>query len=213
MGSVFFLMACVLSGCASTPVRPAQEGFDLGSHRLTVYWLAREGKRRRHVALYRKNRRLAWVSRRFAKALRLQGSGRLRDGRLVQYAGSCQPASDRCLVVRQIDRRLFPMGVGASGMPLSPFRSVAVDTRRIPLGTRLYIPALRRLLRKAGVPHHGCFIADDRGGRIKGSRLDLFVGNKALFQRYLAKRMPRYVRMYTRHPRCERLPRKTVARR
>jgi len=117
------------------------------------------------------------------------------------------------MVVRQIDRRLFPMGVGASGMPLAPFRSVAVDTTRIPLGTRLYIPAVRRLLRNAGVPHHGCFLADDRGGRIKGARIDLFVGNRALFERYLAKRMPRDVRVYTRHPRCERLPERSVAKR
>ncbi|MCK6511573.1 hypothetical protein L6R29_16570 [Myxococcota bacterium] len=213
MGAVMFLVACALSGCATTPPVRQQEGLDLGSHRLTVYWLAQETKRRRQVALYKQNRRWMWVSQRFASSLRIQGTGRLRDGRLVQYAGPCRPSGDRCMVVRQIDRRLFPMGVGASGMPLAAFRSVAVDTARIPLGTRLYIPAVRRLLRKAGVPHHGCFLADDRGGRIKGARIDLFVGNRALFERYLGERMPRDVRVYTRHPRCERLPERSVAKR
>ena len=193
-----------LTGCVSVPTKTPI--VDLGEHRLTVYWLVKEREAGREVALYQGKKRISRVSRRFARALRMQGSGRLRDGRLVQYAGACPHASKGCMVIRLIDRRLFPMGVGASGLPLSPLRSVAVDTRRIPLGTRLYIPALQEILRRGGVPHHGCFIADDRGGRITGGRLDLFAGNRGLYARYLEGKMPKYARVFTRHPQCERLP-------
>jgi len=63
---------------------------------------------------------------------------------------------------------------GALGVPLTPMRSLAVDTRYIPLGTMAYV----------AVPHplddtkiEQVFIAQDRGGAINGGiRADIFAG-------------------------------------
>lgn len=63
---------------------------------------------------------------------------------------------------------------GALGVPLTPMRSLAVDTRYIPLGTMTYVE----------VPHPlnddtiaQVFIAQDKGGAINGGiRADIFAG-------------------------------------
>ena len=74
-----------------------------------------------------------------------------------------------------------PFGDGAGGFQVVPFRSVAVDTRLIPLGTVLYVPAARGTAitlpsgRKA--VHDGYFFASDRGGGIRDNHIDVFAGN------------------------------------
>lgn len=74
-----------------------------------------------------------------------------------------------------------PFGDGAGGFQVVPFRSVAVDTRLIPLGTVLYVPAARGVAitlpsgRKA--VHDGYFFASDRGGGIRDNHIDVFVGH------------------------------------
>lgn len=73
-----------------------------------------------------------------------------------------------------------PFGDGAGGFQIVPFRSIAVDTRLIPLGTVLYVPAARGVAitlpsgRKA--VHDGYFFASDRGGGIRDNHVDVFVG-------------------------------------
>jgi hypothetical protein len=51
-------------------------------------------------------------------------------------------------------------------LPLKPYRSVAVDTRLIPAGSRVYIPAYRHV-------DGGWFVAQDTGGGIIGRHLDV----------------------------------------
>jgi 3D (Asp-Asp-Asp) domain-containing protein len=74
-----------------------------------------------------------------------------------------------------------PFGDGAGGFQVVPFRSIAVDTRLIPLGSVLYIPAARGAVitlpsgRKA--VHDGYFFASDRGGAIKDNHIDVFAGS------------------------------------
>jgi 3D (Asp-Asp-Asp) domain-containing protein len=76
-----------------------------------------------------------------------------------------------------------PFGDGAGGYQVVPFRSLAVDTKVIPLGTVLFIPAARGVEitlpsgRKAR--HDGYFFASDRGGGIKDNHVDVFVGHWA----------------------------------
>lgn len=123
---------------------------------------------------------LAHVSPAFAASARLQGTGRLRDGRLINVAGKCACAA-MCF---HIPPRPREWGTGGSGKALVPFRMVAVDPRVVPMGTLLYIPELdgRRMPGRApvgGFIHDGCVVAADTGGGIKGKELDLFVGRKA----------------------------------
>src|SRR5690348_2850867 len=53
-------------------------------------------------------------------------------------------------------------------LPLHYYRSIAVDPRLIPLGSRVYVPAYRH----GG--HGGWFTAQDTGGAIKGRHIDVY---------------------------------------
>jgi 3D (Asp-Asp-Asp) domain-containing protein len=125
---------------------------------------------------------LAEVTPAFAASVRMQGTGRLRDGRLINVAGGCA-CGGTCF---HIHRPGLKWGTGSSGLPLAPFRMVAVDPRVIPMGTLLYLPELdgRRMPGRAphgGYVHDGCVVAADVGGGIKGKQLDLFVGRRAYY--------------------------------
>jgi len=63
-------------------------------------------------------------------------------------------------------------GITASGTKVQP-GTVAVDTRVIPLGTKLYIASTD------GSPDYGFATALDTGGAIKGNRIDLFMADIA----------------------------------
>lgn len=73
-----------------------------------------------------------------------------------------------------------PWGDGVDGMLLIPYRSIAVDRSTIRYGSLVYIPAARgtKLTLPSGksAVHDGYFYAADRGGAIKGSHIDVFVG-------------------------------------
>jgi len=127
---------------------------------------------------------LAEVDKEFAKSLALQGTGKLRDGRLLNVAGQNNCPCDRKPCFHVIEGQVW--GKAGTGKPLAPFRTVAVDPKVIKLGSLLYIPLLegRRMPGRApwgGFVHDGCVTADDTGGGIKGFQIDLFVGRKDHF--------------------------------
>jgi 3D (Asp-Asp-Asp) domain-containing protein len=55
------------------------------------------------------------------------------------------------------------------GTDVTEWLSIATDLRVIARGTHVYVPQL------AGSPAHGCFRADDTGGAIIGTHIDVFV--------------------------------------
>ncbi len=121
------------------------------------------------------------VTRDFAAQLSLQGTGKLKDGRVLNVWGHCRCDHTPCFKV--IAEK---WGTAGTGRPLQPFRTVAVDPKVVKLGTLLYIPLLegRTMPGRApwgGFVHDGCVIADDTGGGIDGNQLDLFVGRKSYF--------------------------------
>jgi 3D (Asp-Asp-Asp) domain-containing protein len=68
-------------------------------------------------------------------------------------------------------RYIRPAGVSFGLGPsrqLVPWRSVAVDPSLIPLGSRIFVPAL------CATPGHGWVVAGDIGGAIIGRHLDLY---------------------------------------
>lgn len=132
---------------------------------------------------------IATVSKAFYDALCMQGSGKLTDGRIVNYARRCACAeacvygSTTCYQV--LPRSRYPWGAGARGKALIPLASCAVDRTKIPLGTVLYAPDWDGILipkvgRLGGKAHDGCFRADDVGGGVRGHHLDLFAGTMGM---------------------------------
>jgi len=121
------------------------------------------------------------VTRDFAMQLALQGTGKLKDGRVINVWGHC--SCDRTPCFKVTDEK---WGTAGTGRPLQPFRTVAVDPKVVKLGTLLYVPLLegRTMPGRApwgGFVHDGCVVADDTGGGIDGNQLDLFVGRKSYF--------------------------------
>jgi 3D (Asp-Asp-Asp) domain-containing protein len=121
------------------------------------------------------------VSREFASQIALQGTGKLKDGRVLNIWGACRCDSSPCFKVTAAQ-----WGTGGTGRQLQPFRTVAVDPKLVKLGTLLYVPLLegRQMPGRApwgGFVHDGCVVADDVGGGIKGTQLDLFVGRRGWF--------------------------------
>ena len=138
---------------------------------------------RRKVGIYdaRGCKEITQVSPEFAFQLTVQGSGKLRDGRLLTVSGHCKCGRSPCFSVTK-----NPWGTSGTSRPLQPFRTVAVDPKVVRLGTLLHIPALEGRTMPGRPPwggfvHDGCVIADDTGGNIDGKQLDLFVGRKAYF--------------------------------
>ena len=155
------------------------------------------------VELYtREGYYFARVPERFAWALRLEGSGLMLDGRVINYKGSCQFGYGTCF--EQLDLREHPFGRGAGPRPLIPFKSVAVDPRVIKIGEPLYIPEFDGLLLPDGSIHDGCVRADDTGGGIKKRKMDFFVVTYGNF-RFLLDQLLNvtWITPHIEAPRCE----------
>jgi 3D (Asp-Asp-Asp) domain-containing protein len=122
---------------------------------------------------------IADVSKEFAAQLSLQGTGKLKDGRILNVWGACGCDHSPCFKVTETK-----WGTAGTGRALQPYRTVAVDPSVIKLGSLLYVPALEGVTMPGREPwggyvHDGCVVADDTGGGIKGNQLDLFVGRKS----------------------------------
>jgi len=109
------------------------------------------------------------ASKAFLNAAKIQGTAQLNDGRMLM------------IVVRKKGAPRWKVSpyrnaVGASGCKLVAFRSVAVDRRLVPLGSRLIIEETRGMKLPDGEVHDGVWYAVDTGGKIRNSRIDLFVG-------------------------------------
>ncbi|MDX2088087.1 MAG: 3D domain-containing protein [Kofleriaceae bacterium] len=124
---------------------------------------------------------LAQVSKEFAAQLTLQGTGLLKDGRVINIWGHCSCERSPCFKVTPTK-----WGTSGTGRPLQPFRTVAVDPKVIKLGSLLYVPLLEGRTMPGRSPwggfvHDGCVVAEDTGGGIDGNQLDLFVGRKGYY--------------------------------
>ncbi len=133
---------------------------------------------------------IATVSQKFYYALCIEGSGKLKDGRVVNYWTKCtcapQCSKGARICYKVLDPKKYPWGMGASANGLVPMRSWAVDKAVIPLGTILYVPdwdgvLLPKVDGLGGFTHDGCFRADDVGGGINGYHYDFFAGTRAMY--------------------------------
>ena len=144
--------------------------FDYGSYR-TLDEASEEWRRdeRTETLRTRDGHVIAQVGARFRRQLDIEGSARLRDGRIVSVEVKVD-GQWRFLVVENA-----PFGVGAPGYKLMPYRSVSVDPKRIALGSVLFIPALVGVRLPSGEFHDGfCFAHDTHES--DGDSIDIFAG-------------------------------------
>jgi 3D (Asp-Asp-Asp) domain-containing protein len=131
---------------------------------------------------------IARVRRGFYEAVCVQGSGTLRQGTTVSFAKrncACAeicPRTDQKICFDALEAKDFPWGRGATGKAITPLLTVAVDIEVIPLGTAIYVPEYDGLPRDPDqqAQHDGCFMAQDRGLKVKGQHLDVFTGHSAM---------------------------------
>jgi 3D (Asp-Asp-Asp) domain-containing protein len=128
------------------------------------------------------------VARSFYEAVCVQGSGTLSSGSTVSFSKrdcACAPLCPRTeqhICFDELDAKAYPWGRGATGRAITPLLSVAVDTDLVPLDTPIYIPEYDGVPRdpSRSALHDGCFIAQDRGVRVKGEHVDVFTGHHEL---------------------------------
>jgi len=128
------------------------------------------------------------VARSFYEAVCVQGSGTLATGSTVSFAKrDCEcaelcPRTEQHICFDELDAKTFPWGRGATGRAITPLLTVAVDSDLIPLDTPVYIPEYDGVPRDAtrSALHDGCFIAQDRGVRVKGEHIDVFTGQREI---------------------------------
>lgn len=194
----------------------------LGAFRITYYYMAEE----KAFAPPEKNQALpvfapackkilSTTSLDFLIKLSLEGTGKLKDGRIINVASrcSCAPAGFKggrfCFEV--MDKRKFPWGRGGyfnrKHAPLIPFKTVAVDPKIIPLGSWLFIPTLKGKKNPQGRRISGCVQAMDTGSMVKGKHLDMFMGYSHWALKFQRKYRLKKVRV-RRAPWCEKLMRK-----
>lgn len=124
----------------------------------------------------------------FHDALCVQGSGNLSSGQTVSFAKrDCEcartcPRTGQKICFEALSRESFPWGRGALGEAITPLLTVAVDDSVIPMHTVLYIPEFDGLPRDASQAsfHDGCFVAQDRGSKVKGQHVDVFTGSRSV---------------------------------
>jgi 3D (Asp-Asp-Asp) domain-containing protein len=142
------------------------------------------------------------VPERFACSLKLEGSGLMRDGRVINYTGPCKYGYGTCF--EQANIAEHPFGRGAGQRPLVPFKSVAVDPRLVPIGEPIYIPEFDGLVLPDGSIHDGCVRADDTGGGIKRRKMDFFVVTYGNFRFLLDELLDvTWITPHIEAPRCE----------
>jgi 3D (Asp-Asp-Asp) domain-containing protein len=162
----------------------------LGSFRNTYYDFPNEAEHKgESVALKNSScKTIADVPRGFFEAVCVQGSGTLKRGSTVSFAKrDCEcaevcPRTSQKICFDELDKTRFPWGRGATGGAITPLLTVAVDSDVIPLGTAVYIPEFDGVPRDAdrSAEHDGCFIAQDRGMKIKGKHVDVFTGQPSV---------------------------------
>jgi hypothetical protein len=165
------LVACVSSADASLPVTEETQFFR-NTHYYVVSEKKYEAEARTADVRSKEGALLARVSSRFKSAMDIEGTGRLMDGRVLNFS-SVVDGEIRYAVSRH------EWGRGVGDCPLLPFRTVAVDRNEVPLGSKVLISETRGMRLPDGTVHDGIWRAEDVGGAIKRDRVDLFVGEES----------------------------------
>jgi len=155
----------------------------IGAFRNTFYYMVFEKEYPREEKtesiLTMDGKLIAKVTKKFYKDLLMEGSGKLRDGRVVNWAGLVEQKSRF-----HITKLVWGRGTGACA--LKPFRTIAADPAQIPAGAVVSIKETIGMLLPDGTKHNGIWRAEDTGSAILHDRVDLYIGKKS-YKDYLVK--------------------------
>jgi len=181
------------SGGEEEPVEEESDGEFLGTFKWTHYWIVFEddfpGAKNTKLVHWKDCSVIAWVSKNYYDQIKVEGTGFLSDGRLINKYGNCPSACNmsgyKCF--NEVDKQEAPFGHGSQDNPLRPYISVASDVNVVPFGTVLYVPALdgvempdeHNMIDYAPFVHDGCVVAEDEGSSIDGYHLDFFSATHA----------------------------------
>jgi len=180
----------------------------LGSFATSFYWLEHEKDYpgEATVPLYRGQAEvLATVSDEFAKALTMEGTGVLTDGRMVNLLVSCSFAKyGWCFT--ESDPLEAPFGAG-SYAPLVPFFSVALHQALFLQGEVVYSPQFDGLPLPGSpigdkLTHSGCLAVADTGWSLALGTVDIFVWDKPLHKEVAAGLNVDHVELVRNSPNC-----------
>ncbi len=195
-----------------TVVVPVQKAGLLGRFLMTRYYVAEEfGKVAKDdvvladgvpagVTIYDDKgcRPIATLAPAYVALLDVEGTGKLRDGRVINVTKECGCGHSPCY--RSVPSKAR-WGLGVGMRPLQPFRTISVDPQVIPLGSMVYVAELDGMTMPGKAPwggfvHDGCVIAADVGGGIDGTQIDFFVGRHAYKVALDARKKMRHVTVY-----------------
>jgi 3D (Asp-Asp-Asp) domain-containing protein len=139
----------------------------LGKFKVTFYWIIQESEYSgtKDTPLYLESGKvLGYFPSRFVSDFKKEACAELKSGKLISY-------------LKRVNKvRVVTQFLGFNGYTISPFKSIAVDPSIVPLGSKLYIPALTQMGKDN---HNGVVYAHDIGSMINGHSIDIFVGYKS----------------------------------
>jgi len=170
MGMLTFFILSSAWGAWRKPWRRVDPYPKMGSFFTTFYDVPNESDYSKDQTAQIKNMQgevIASVNASFKKDLDVEGTGILRSGTTVNYAGRVDDE-----IRYRVSSAKWGWGVGQCA--LKPYHTIAVDPNIIPLGSLVYIPAIKGAVLPDGTVHDGFFYADDIGSRILHRHVDLF---------------------------------------
>lgn len=158
-----------------------------GKGLFTYYWVPKEGEEDinnngKIISLIgdriknlkdSKRKVLAKVAKKTKKKIRMEGTGLLANGDLVNLGTHINE-------FMLLDRKKTPYGLGSKDNGLTPYVSVASND--IPYGTTLYVKELDGVKLPTGVKHNGCVRVDDVSWSFSGCHIDFFVLQYSAYQ-------------------------------
>ncbi|HZK34802.1 MAG TPA: ubiquitin-like domain-containing protein [Bacillota bacterium] len=105
-----------------------------------------------------------------ARFVSIASRGRARYSQVQTMEATAYTAGPSCTGKRPGDSGY---GRTASGAMVQPYHTIAASN--IPFGARVYIPELVKYWGDRGVTIDGIFVVQDRGGAIKGNKIDIYM--------------------------------------
>ena len=182
LGSLVLALACLFTTTSFANPKPlppvdTSKMQSLGMLGPSFYWIALEPKGdtpKDQKIMDMDGNVMVMVGAKFFKSLTTEGTGRLLDGRMLNFKGKIQRPDGSWEYRYRWCGPEAPYGYGFEERPLEPFRTLAVDPTVVPLDSVLYIPAARGATLPDGTIHDGYFKALDIGSAIIDRRIDVF---------------------------------------